>query len=295
MGCGASLSSPVLPPPVEGQANKFILKKPMMGSGVNVLNTDKEKWLSISTEGDFGDNEPTMSIKTRDSEPMTLASMTFEPTETVFDEADSDDSDYSDDDLFAFEDGENLAKIKLKTKRKAKLMDADGAEVGSVSWKVKSKARAVSEVQQATVGDVEEDGIEVRASTWLLTVDAKIKKEFFKINYRGKDLKVEMTPNGKWWLDEGKCGGEINMGAADKGPKGGWEHSWKSDLFAYEYNAKFGTDEVIVDLPASDSPPGELILLGHAVADFLHPCQKKISENVWGWALQKAKDSGLKH
>merc|ERR1719424_2615317 len=125
----------------------------MMSSTYEVFAGEGERklWLKIENKSSWFETHSDFELKTYNDD--LLARCVIEGTDAevkreVDWEADSDDSDYSADELFGFDDTEELkVKLKWKIKRKAQFIDPDGNTFASLAVKVKGKSKAELEVR----------------------------------------------------------------------------------------------------------------------------------------------------
>jgi len=244
MGCSSSAPDEILDPPGDG-ACSFIVKKPMMSSNYQVMTDEKKKWLQIINDSSWFASKSEFKVDTFTDE--TLVNVTVEGQDadmkkSVEWEGDSDDSDFSVDDMFQFDDEDASCKVKLKwkIKREAKFVDKDGNEFATLSVKVKGKAKA--EMTQADAAEGEDPGPPT------MTSSVKVKKVYYKLNIGGTDVALDVD-NGHW--DD-------------------WDRKWSCDFFDVEYDAKFGVDEVKVQTKGACNRSNALAV-GFALAYFFHP------------------------
>lgn len=242
MGCGGS-SAPedILDPPGDGEC-AFIVKKPMMSSNYQVLTggDEKKKWLQIVNNSSWFDSHSTFQLKTLKDESLvrvTVEGQDADMKKEVDWEGDSDDSDFSVDDLFDFDDDDQSCKVKLKwkVKREATFMDKDGQQFAKLKVKVKGKSKA--ELTQK-----EEDAPKQMESS------VKVKKVYYKLEMG--DQEVELNVDNSHWGD--------------------WDRKWSCDFFDIEYDAKWGTDEVRVQSKGACNGSNALAV-SFALAYFFHP------------------------
>ncbi|KAF4660017.1 hypothetical protein FOL47_007352 [Perkinsus chesapeaki] len=251
MGCGSSTPSILLPDPQLGQEHSFMVKKAgMLSKGYNVYNTQKELWLYIRSLSSFWDSDPEFTLENfiRDEQKVgqvlgrcAVGKLDEDYKKEVDWENDSDDSDFSLDDLFGFDDDDELkVKLKFKAKREARFYNAQGVEFAHLKVKLKGKAKVEVSINEGAGG----------AKTELWNTKSAIKKVYYSLTINGVDLPIEFS-NHKWQ---------------------DWDRQWSvPGMFNATYNAKFGTDEVFVDTKFLQAPPADLLLMAFAIAYFMHP------------------------
>ncbi|KAF4736704.1 hypothetical protein FOZ62_002583 [Perkinsus olseni] len=251
MGCTASTPDVLLPDPEPGHEHSFKIKKAgLLSKGYNVYNMDKQLWLYIRSLSSFWDKDPDFTLENfvRDDDERgevlgrcALGKLDEDYKKEVDWETDSDDSDFSLDDLFDFDDDDELkVKVKFKAKREASFKNAKGEEFAHLKVKVKGKAKVEVTINEGSGG----------ATTELWSAKSAIKKVYYTLTINGVEVPVEFS-NHKWQ---------------------DWDRQWKiPGLLTATYDAKFGTDEVFVDTKCLEAPPADLLLVGFAMAYFMHP------------------------
>jgi hypothetical protein len=253
MGCGGSVEALVNPdaapeeilaPPGDGPCS-FIVKKPINSFRYQVYTGDEEKkkWLHIVNESDWCASKSEFSVETYNGESLVKVEVEgndFDIKKDVEWEVDSDDSDFSEDDLFDCEEElECKVKLKWKVKRTARFMDPEGNNFATLSVKVKGKSKAELEIEK------QEDGTETEE----MKCKTKVKKVFYKLNWQGNDLEFADFDNGHW---------------------SDWDRKWTCDFLDAEYDAKWGTDELKVSSNGS-CLGGDALAVGFALGYFFHP------------------------
>lgn len=242
MGCGASVPDVILLPPGD-QPCAFLVKKPMMSSGYQVFTGDgeKKKWLHIVNKSSWFESHNEFELKSYADDLLvkaTIKGTDYDLKRKVDWEADSDDSDFSNDGLFDWDDDLELkVKLKWKVKREAVFTDTDGKQFAKLSVKVKGKSKAELEIENRE-GEERET---MNSST-------KVKKVFYKLEWEGNA--VDPTFENGHWQD--------------------WDRSWKCDMFDATYDAKMGVDEVHVQTKGN-CLGGDALSVAFAMAYFFHP------------------------
>lgn len=246
MGCGASSPPNVedmIPAPGDEPCS-FIVKKPMMSSTYEVFTGegDRKLWLKIENKSSWFASQSDFELKTYSDD--LLVKCVIEGTDAEIKrevewDGDSDDSDYSIDDLFGFDDTEELkVKLKWKIKRQAQFIDPDGNTFANLTVKVKGKSKAELEVQE---GD---DGTRIEN----MTSETKVKKVYYKLTWLDSEHTFEFD-NGHWQ---------------------DWNRSWCNDFIHAEYEAKFGVDEMKINTKGN-CMGGDGLAVGFAISYFFHP------------------------
>ncbi|EER14410.1 hypothetical protein Pmar_PMAR014462 [Perkinsus marinus ATCC 50983] len=150
-------------------------------------------------------------------------------------------SDFSLDDLFDFDDDDEWkVKWKFKAKREASFKNAQGEEFAHLKVKVKGKAKVEVEIDEDHEGN--------KTERW--SAKSAVKKVYYTLTINGVEVPVEVD-NHKWQ---------------------NWDREWDiPGMFKATYDAKFGTDEVFVDTKCLEAPPADLLMIGFAMAYFMHP------------------------
>lgn len=238
MGCSSSApEAPPPDPPAENDPCTFIVKKPMMSSTYQVMTEEKVKWLQIQNDSSFFSSKSEFTVKSLTDDNLvnvTVEGQDIDLKKSVEWEGDSDDSDFSVDDLFDFDDDEVKVKLKWKIKREAKFVDKDGNQFADLSVKVKGKSKC-------EIKDRDNEPDKVDSSS-------KVKKVYYKLNMQGAETAIEVD-NGHWQ---------------------DWDRQWTCDAFDCQYDAKFGTDEVKVSTKGTCNGSNALAI-GFALGYFFHP------------------------
>jgi len=215
-----------------------------MSSSYQVLTEEKLKWLQIQNDSSWLASKSEFTLKTFTDD--TLVNVTVEGQDVDMKkdiewEGDSDDSDFSVDDLFDFDDDDSCkVKMKWKIKREAKFVDKDGQEFANLSVKVKGKSKA----EITEVGEEDANG----QKQTRLDSTTKVKKVYYKLQMQGAEVALDVD-NGHWQ---------------------DWDRKWSCDAFDTEYDAKFGVDEVKVKSKGVCNGSNALAV-GFALAYFFHP------------------------
>lgn len=241
--CGSSAPDEILEPPGDGPCS-FIVKKPMMSSSYQVFTGDgeKKKWLQIANDSSWFAEKSEFTLKTYTDETLvnaTVEGQDIDIKKKVDWEGDSDDSDFSEDDLFDFDDDDDPSckvKMKWKVKREAKFVDKDGQEFANLKVKVKGKSKA-----ELTKTDDDPPRSNMESSV-------KVKKVYYKLKMNDAEVALEFD-NGHWQ---------------------DWDRKWSCDFFDAEYDAKMGVDEVKVESKGA-CPGSNALAVAFALAYFFHP------------------------
>jgi len=246
MGCGASSPPKVedmIPAPGDEPCS-FIVKKPMMSSTYEVFTGegDRKLWLKIENKSSWFASQSDFELKTYNDDLLVrcvIEGADAEIKREVEWDGDSDDSDYSVDDLFGFDDTEELkVKLKWKIKRKAQFIDPNGKTFANLTVKVKGKSKAELEVQDGDGGTRAEN----------MTSETKVKKVHYKLTWLDSEHTFEID-NGHWQ---------------------DWDRSWCNDFIHSEYDAKCGTDEMKIKTKGN-CLGGDGLAVGFAISYFFHP------------------------
>lgn len=215
-----------------------------MSSNYQVLTEDKLKWLQIQNDSSWFASKSEFTLKTFTDDNLvnvTVEGQDIDMKKDVDWEGDSDDSDFSVDDLFDFDDDDSCkVKLKWKIKREAKFVDKDGQEFANLSVKVKGKSKA----------EITETGQEDENGTKQTRLDSstKVKKVYYKLKMQDEEVALDVD-NGHWQ---------------------DWDRKWSCDAFDTEYDAKFGVDEVKVQSKGICNGSNALAV-AFALAYFFHP------------------------
>lgn len=240
MGCGASTYQPSVPLPEPTDPCSFILKWEHTGWGnqtYNVLTKDKHKILHIAGSLKAGFVLHTLGTPRRELGRCSIDEKALEVFRKEQYKGDSDDSNFSKDDLFNFKTTKQMQKLRWKSSKIASIQNEGGTTTASLKFKLKGKSRACVE---------DADGY---ASQSAVSVDTLLKKAYYELKL-GKEgeLATFSTAHGTW--------NEYNR-------------KWCADKFDVSYHAIPGVDEVFVDSKAGEF--AENLLLGFAIAYFMHP------------------------
>jgi len=249
------LEKPYVPIPVPTDGpQRFKLKGQTFGSDVYVSTEAGEKWLFLDNKSGWFESHAEVELQTYKSdeeESRVLARCVIDGGDYDMKlkdewEGDSDDSEFSLDDLFDFDDDDVEHKVKLKWKvaREAKFYDGEGNKFCTMKFKVKGKSKAEVTFQENDEGEM------VRGPVSSTT---KVKKAYHKIKWEEHldgDDHISLDFDNGHWHD--------------------WDRTFQCGLLKSEYDAKWGVDVVTVDTKENVDPVKGL-LVGFAIAYFFHP------------------------
>jgi hypothetical protein len=219
----------------------FVVKKKKFRSGYNVFNDNKEEWLEIKNESEWFSHHSEFEIENKKEELLVKVIIKGQDEEIKREvewDGDSDDSNFSVDDLFDGDDDDEVkVKLKWKVKREATFEDANGNVFATLKVKMKGKSKA----EATLVGEGDMQRKEVTGVT-------KLKKVYYALNWGGNDVELEVD-NGHWT---------------------DWEREWGCSMFKAEYDAKWGVDEVKVKSTGAGNG-AQALAVAFAVAYHFHP------------------------
>lgn len=242
--CIAAPAADAPPLPTEGPASFTVKSAGMFSKHYNILTPEGDSWMQIKNNSGFFDPECNFSLVPSGSTDILgdlskceVGAQDIKMDKSLEWEGDSNDSDFSVDDLFDLIDDDDELKVKLKwkVKREATFYDESENPFAKLQFKVKGKSKAEIEID----GETNEE----RTSS-----KTKVKKVFYTLTVGEEEVTLNFE-NGKW--DD-------------------WQRVWECSKFKCEYNSNWGTDTVSVDT-AEGVPPCSALLVAFAISYFFHP------------------------